>query len=755
MKRYAWLALLILGICIRFAPVFAGRTLVFGDNISLLVPVKLYSAYWLKHGIIPWWNPTIFAGVPWAEDISQSFFYPSTILFAFLDPALALSVTVMLHLFFTGAGMYLLAKKLFHNEFGAILSSMLWTFSPQVTYTINNLSTIQSIAWFPWVVLSSVHLKSKKYGMLLFALVVGGQFLAGYPQHVLYSILTAALLDLYLTTKNKNFQIWPWLSDWVKTAVVVVGITAVAWFPFARVLGESTRSVQNPTQAMSGSLNPRQLPKIIVPYIFDLPLAGFRWGPAYSDFVQTLTYYGLVGLIALALFLKRNFYWLGVFGGLLLFSMGSHFPGFETLYSWLPILNFARFPSMALIPITLLSSMFIPHYIFSFSRSKYLPSMLKAISLILLLSMGFVIIFVPLKQFTSLWTLVDGWLGQGLTQSAFHNLDRDHRIFEIISLDFILVTLFCVLTLTALGKKHYYLVIAFISLDLIIQTQGGLFFGPKSVFPSWTELQEKPRFSIISGSEYRAISNNNNQPYVDFGSYWEEMSIRQPFSNSAVDVAELKQGKRLRNLIRSYTPDWNMPFNLPIINGYTTLLPRDFAALWQISDRPGINFIDHIELSEPLLREWSVGTLIVDNQFDEGNQFAHLQLIEESKDLSIYNLPALPRIRYVSGEPVKASDYQETPNQINFNFINHQGFREIVVADRFDKNWQAKVNGSKTEIQNYQGMRLITIHPGRNSLEMAYVPREVYSGLKISVLSLVSFLVIQVILSKSKSSLKS
>jgi hypothetical protein len=642
----------------------------------------------------------------------------------------------MLHLLFTGVGMHLLSKKLFHSEFESTLSSVLWTFSPQVTYSINNLSTIQSITWFPWVVLASVGMRTRRLGAAIFALVILGQFMAGYPQHVLYSIFSAVLLDIFLLKRN-NVLSWPkWFLQWIRVGVVVVGITAVAWIPFVRVLSESTRSVQNSTQALSGSLNPIQLIKFFIPYAFDMPLAGYRWGPALSEHVQTVAYYGLVGLISLFLFLKRRLYWLVVFVGLLLYSMGSHMPGFESLYNWLPFLRFARSPAMALIPITLISSIYVPRYIISFSQTKHVSAIFKIITLIFLSFLIIVIVFSQMKHFIPLWTSVDGFFGGSLSRSAFHTLERDLRIFQIVSIDIMLVMLFSILAFSALKKKNLTMVVLFVSLDLIIQTQGGLFFGPKTVFPIWTEIKEIPKISNILQSDYRSIANNNNQPYVDFGSYWEEMSIRQPFSKSAVDANELREGNRLKNTIESYTPDWNMPFNIAVINGYTTLLPKDFASLWQVSDNSGINFIDHIDLENPLLRQWSVDTLIVDNQFDPENQFRGYPLLGETNSISVYGLDALPRIRYENDTEIEIQKYQENPNRINFQFNNSANASSIIIADRYDKNWQALINGIPTPIQNHHGMRLVHIQPGTNSIEMRYWPIEFFGGILISISSL-------------------
>jgi hypothetical protein len=186
-----------------------------------------------------------------------------------------------------------------------------------------------------------------------------------------------------------------------------------------------------------------------------------------------------------------------------------------------------------------------------------------------------------------------------------------------------------------------------------------------------------------------------------------------------------------------------MPFAIPIINGYTTLLPKDFAQIWQTSNDPRINFIDYINLDNPLLKQWSVDTLIVDKQFDPENQFRGYPLLGETNLISVYGLDALPRIRYENDTEIEIQKYQENPNRINFQFNNSANVSSIIIADRYDKNWQVRVNGISAKIKNYQGMRLVDIQPGDNVVAMYYVPKLLYSGSIISSMTLVLIIAIQ------------
>jgi hypothetical protein len=104
------------------------------------------------------------------------------------------------------------------DNFAALIGAILWTFSTQVTGSINNLVTMQAIAWFPWIAYWGLQLFSRRRAPFYFALFVLGQFLAGYPQHVVYSILLAVILSGITSWKQISLKLW--LGKWTQTGIV-------------------------------------------------------------------------------------------------------------------------------------------------------------------------------------------------------------------------------------------------------------------------------------------------------------------------------------------------------------------------------------------------------------------------------------------------------------------------------------------------------------------------------------------------------
>lgn len=712
---------------------FSQRFLIFGDNYSLQVPEKIFSAYWLKQGIIPWWNPTIFSGIPWAHDISQTFFYPTTIIFTLLSPGWALTVSVALHLLFTYLGMLLLCKKMQTNKSVAIIGSLLWMLSTQVTGSINNLVTIQSIAWFPWVLLASMNIATHK-GRVIFALCILFQFLAGYPQHVVYALLAAIFLSIPKAVQVPK----TWLYHWFLTGCITLFVTCVAWLPFIEPFFHSTRMIQTIQQAQSGSLHPFMLIKSFIPYFFDNPSWGMKWGPAWAGFSNSVFYFTWIGMLILGIvcfqsFRKNWFLLLLIFIGIV-FSFGSYLPGYSYIQEVIPFFRVGRYPSMMLIITTLLGIILI---VKNFLSPKLKISHQFLFVLVGLCSIMWIMVFCTHTYFSNIYHSIDSLLQSRLSHSAFHTMERDQVIIQSIFWSLAVSGTLFTFSMWLYSKQRFLFLTYVIGLDLLLSTQGMLFFAPATLYPSWkeiTQIQNKYHQQLLP--QYRALTRNTNDPYTDFGAYWESLVVRKPFSDSYVDQHELQSYTRLKKLRNSLGPDWNMVYGVPVVHGYATLLPKDYAGIWSHSTDPRINFIDSIDLANPLLSFWSVKYYVNDLQFDSASLSGNLSLLSKQDNVEIYDMPALPKIRFENGTDQSIVNLYEDPNTVRFQ-ASTASATTIVIANRYDANWKASINGVPALVEDYFGAQKITVGPGISQVKLHYIPQAFYVGLSVSVLSII------------------
>ncbi|MBU1885321.1 YfhO family protein [Patescibacteria group bacterium] len=713
-------------------------TLAMFDNYSLMMPIKLFQARWIRQGIIPLWNPLLFSGISLIGDINQSLFYPSTLLFVLFKPALALNLTLLIHLFITGLGMFHLAKQFVKKGRWAVLAGILWMLSAQVTNSLNNLSILQSLAWTPWVIWLGLLLSKNKKAQWWLPIIITLQLLGGYPQHVLYAVLGA----LFLSGFKKKIQWQIWLKNWLLVGITSILLSSFVWLPFVETLVSSTRVVQTQIQSVSGSLHPIELIKLIVPTFFDNLRLGLRWGPKWNQTPYLAWYMGWLGIlvpIVVTFSKKRTKLDMWLAGGVLFtlwFALGEYAPGFRLLQRAIPILKISRIPTTILGVGTILMILWL---VTSLPRLK-----MKKNFFIVLISSGLIatatasIGYILSKYYPqTLWELLNKLTNNALFQSTFHTLERDALIVQSITRSLIFSSIFFVLALWMWQQKNWKFLILFLTIDVFISAQGLLIFAPNDVYPKKFNVTSRQIFSnFYLSPQERILTRNLNHPYADFAAYWEAVSVRQPFSDSYITDQDLKDFSHLNRYQQGLTPDWNLVAGVPIVNGYSTLLPKDYVQLW--TDESSINQLPQINLDNQLLSDWAVKYYLVDTWFSPQEDLSQYPLIAEHEQWQLYELPALPRFRYGDTSAIELENFSETPNEVSFVFENqdnHHHHQQLIMADRYDTNWRAEINGQQVTLQNHQEMRMIEIEPGQNSIRFFYSPKWVYLGQMISSLT--------------------
>lgn len=738
---------------IRFYPFLLGKTIFFGDNYSLMIPGKIFTGMALRNGELPFWSPYIFAGVNWIGDINQSVLYFTSYVFVLFDTVAAFHLSILMHYGIAIVGMYLLAKRHTSSIALSVFAALLWATSTQVVGSTNNLSTLQSIVWFPWIIWAGQTVTLSFPRKALFALLVTVQFLAGYPQHVVYAIAAAVGHSFFLYGR-KNWK--GWLVGWFSTMVLTLMISAVAWVPFVESLVSSTRMEQTTAQAQTGSLHPSMLGKTVVAYLFDKPSVGMKWGPAWSGQPNMVWNISAVGsfLVCASLTMKRLRtprvkFFAAMCGITILLSLGSYLPGFEALQQIMPFFRVGRYPSMALIITTLYLILWLIEIIHRISIPSVLARIIYvgAFGALVFSIMGMLMLKL---QPQLLWSGLDTIAGGALATSVFHTLEKDIVILSVLTENIFVVSICMIVVLWALRKKIFWLIYAAIIFECMYSTQANFLFAPADIYPSTktpvvTIQQEyKMLSSLLQSVDTRTLTRASNMPYSDFGSYWEALVVRAPFSDSFVDAEELRSFAILRNLQQGLAPDWNLYSKTRLINGYTALLPRDFSQIWQ---KPGedarINFISSIDpLTEHKLRAWAVKYYLVDTSYPLYEEKLPEKIAASAGMLRLYELPdTLSRFRFLDGQPAELVSIQETANTQKIVITSNRQ-QDLIVADRYDPNWRARVNGKAMPVKNQDGMRKISVAAGKNEIEFEFIPFWLYCGAGSTVISLVLVLLV-------------
>jgi len=723
---------------VAFWPFITGKTLSAGDNFSLMVPGKLYTAQSLWSGQLPLWNPYLFGGISWIGDINQSIFYPSTALFVFLHAAEALNVVVVFHVLVAFIGTYLLALKITRHSGASLVAAVVFAFSPQMAGSVNNISSLQSLSWMPWVVWASLHWKEGWRWTLVGVVVLTLHLLGGYPQHLIYTLVCAAVLSAAVSPGK-----WQdWLRYWLSVGMTTLGITGAVWLPFLETVQNSTRTIQTATQATVGSLHPLELIKMIVPAFFEYPRGGIKWGLSWSRPSNISLYFGwlflMLGFVQLKMrsFSRVQIALWSLFGLGIVLSLGGFLPGYSLLQS-LPLIGATRGPSTALMISALSGALLLAIFVLELPGQKTL----KQWQLVLLAIAGVSMAAVALSffGFAEFWHVVDLNLGGRLAASAFHTLERDQLIFRVISMGVLLSAVAGLASIFAWKYKQWGLLALLIGLDILLNTQGHYQFAPQAVYDRDFISNYGSFFGMYSPSS-RTLIRNYNAPYTDFGAYWDATVVRAPFSDSYVDEKELANATRQIEMRYGITPDWNAVAGVPSITGYTTLLPQDVAERFGRENQPSLNNLPEIKPNNPLLQDWAVRWYLVDTFYPYPNETAETQgfrLVSESDNQRwrMYEMPFLSRFRYEDGTRVAYDGYTETPNSFEITALNKESQPKILLADRYDVGWKAWVNDQPTTLINTHGLRELPLQPGDNKILLKYQPWQWRVGVQMSLFS--------------------
>ena len=126
-----------------------------GDLVSFLFPTYRFAAAALHQGAWPLWNPALYGGAPHVGDIQAGFLYPPNLLLFLLKPDfpyVALQWLSIGHIWFAGAGMYLLlARGLRVRRVAALTGALAFMFSDAFLTHFGNLNFNAVASWLPWV----------------------------------------------------------------------------------------------------------------------------------------------------------------------------------------------------------------------------------------------------------------------------------------------------------------------------------------------------------------------------------------------------------------------------------------------------------------------------------------------------------------------------------------------------------------------------------------------------------------------------
>jgi len=177
----------------------AYRPLGNADFYLQIYPMAHRAADWLRHGVLPLWNPYQFAGHPFLATGIYGVAYPPNAAYLFLPTRLAMEVTMVAHLVAAGVFTYWYCRAIELDRAGATAAALTYMLSGFLMLEGSWFPpAIAAAAWLPLALLAVERIAAGGSVAWVAALAAGLAlpFLAGWPQTWIYALYATALYAL-------------------------------------------------------------------------------------------------------------------------------------------------------------------------------------------------------------------------------------------------------------------------------------------------------------------------------------------------------------------------------------------------------------------------------------------------------------------------------------------------------------------------------------------------------------------------------
>jgi hypothetical protein len=333
------------------------------DFIEYVFPVQTFAAVQSANGIIPFWNPFSFMGMPFMADLQVGFFYPlNRILTLFVSgdslSPWAIEFIIILHFFIAQIGMYYLVRYFKVSSYGALISAISYSFSMLLVCHVIHPMIVYHLAWLPMILMYFIRgIETKRISQSIIAgIILGLVMLSGHPQILLYIVFLLGIIFIWLLVaqiKSKEVggrQFVNIILAGVLPVLIGVGIFLIQYLPSSELAEQSQRSEITYEKATEGSLQFKNIYSAVVPDIFGKVTGDTQMPATYYNKVngsvqthfywETAFYFGLVALILGLLGMLRTYktrtgallIFIALFG--FLFALGRDGVIFNIMYSF-------------------------------------------------------------------------------------------------------------------------------------------------------------------------------------------------------------------------------------------------------------------------------------------------------------------------------------------------------------------------------------------------------------------------------------
>ncbi len=421
-----------------------------GDLCYMFYPGYIFMRDALLDGALPLWNPYMACGEPFLADIERGVFYPPNLIYLVMPVSAGVVVSAALHLLLGMTGVYALCRVWRVSGTGAVTAAVAYGWSSYLITKVAFPSELGSASWFPWVLAAFAWLveSASLRRVALAALAITMQFLAGYPETVVYTVFCLGLYALragWLTWRRGEGFVGAARPLLLLAASGLLSLLLVGAqvLPTLEAVSLSKRSQAVDPELDASSIHPLSVFTLLIPSLYgtDTIRGEGYWAPSCLHYSCGTYFLGVVPMMMLLLGaafygagLRRGgqrsssggrapakpvVYLLVVVALFFLYSMGRYSPFFHLCWHVIAPLQHFTWPSKCLFAVTLglacLAGMALDHAAAQAERAASSWSRLR-----LGVAGWLPVVLVGIAGAFVIACVVDGGLGEWVVRRFFH-----------------------------------------------------------------------------------------------------------------------------------------------------------------------------------------------------------------------------------------------------------------------------------------------------------------------------------------------
>ncbi|MBI5619510.1 YfhO family protein, partial [Candidatus Gottesmanbacteria bacterium] len=474
-------------------------------------------------------------------------------------------------------------------------------------------------------------------------------------------------------------------------------VTAVQVLPFLELVRLSTRVGRGFEYAAFDSLHPLSVIRFIIPNVVGVLREGTAWARGGSV-------YGYTGVISLLLALfaaKKNryvrFFFIAAVISFLL-ALGKYTPVFRLAYLFVPGIAAFRSPQHFLLLYTFSIAVLAGFGLDEWRGVRRRIGVIGEIGIIgviggILLLKSVAIVPDAIVQVASVYPT------RALEKLQNFSPEVVKTIIELVAKNLLITSGLLIAAVFIRGKRCPQLIIGLVFLELFLFSRNNLLSVPNETATQWlaTVKEKAQQRRDVDWRQYRVYTDPSIYPYPG----------KKQFGVFDWDRESAWQAEILR-------PNLNMVAHLPAIDGYASLIYRDYAEYLnkKQTDPTGVTLDDPMDAKK---RRLGVGA----------NASPRLFLVTNEKE---------------SAEGIQIGKY--TPNEVSVT-VTTEKTGTLVFIDTNYPGWRAVLDGKPVAIQPFENVfKSVIIPAGTHAATFRYRPDNVNIGLGLSSLGVLTIAIV-------------